>query len=471
MKTPYEYFRELMNIPRTSGNEKAAADFVERIALDAGCDVYRDEMNNLIVKKAASEGLENVPAFMLQGHLDMVGEAAAGVNHDFMTDPVKPIIDGDILRADGTTLGGDDGVAVSIMLAALTDETLVHPALECVFTVQEETGLFGAGALDKSRLTARSLLNLDAGPEGLFIVSCAGGCRMSLTRPVTVTAASQIGYKLVVTGLVGGHSGELIDRQSGNAILMSGILSDGILSAGGQIGVPTAGDKDNVIPSNCVTYFAFDGDVDSVLNPIKENLIASYGATDEGLNIYWERCELESVLKSDDAEAMLGILRLLPNGVIRRTVGMTELVETSANVAVIRMVDGNLIIHLSLRSSSDFEKKQLMRRVETVADIFGADCKSSGVYPGWNYEQNSPLRDMACAAFEKVYGYAPKCEGIHAGLECGLFKGTLPDLDIVSTGPLYGDLHMPTEWLNIPSLQRTYEFAKQLITDFANSKK
>ena len=466
-QTPLSYFRALAAIPRVSGNEKAAADYVQSVAEAHGCTVLRDSMHNLIVKKAATPGYEAAPAFLLQGHLDMVGEAAPGVCHDFAVDPIRLVEDGNILRADGTTLGADDGIAVALMLAVLTDDTVVHPALECVFTVQEETGLYGAMALDTSALQARTMLNLDAGPEGIFVTTCAGGCRVELSGSIAWESAEQPMWALEITGLCGGHSGSAISKQGGNALVIAGLLLDALQQKGAKPGRIWAGDKDNVIPAAAIAEFAMEPDPAEVLAPLTAEICQTWKSTDPELSIRWKRSENTCVLKQASADLLVDLLLNLPHGVVSYSTAMEGLVETSANLAVAKTREDTLEIHLSLRSAVDLRKTQLIRRVQRLADRAGLSCTLSGVYPGWNYAVDSPLRENAIAAFRTVYGREPKVQGIHAGLECGVLKGAIPDLDIIATGPLYGDMHTPNEWLDIPSIDRTYAFVKELLRRYA----
>lgn len=466
-QTPLSYFRALSAIPRVSGNEKAAADYVQSVAEAHGCTVLRDVMHNLIVKKPATPGYENAPAFMMQGHLDMVGEAAPGVCHDFAVDPIRLVEDGNILRADGTTLGADDGIAVALMLAVLTDDTVVHPALECVFTVQEETGLYGAMALDTSALQARTMLNLDAGPEGIFVTTCAGGCRVELTGSIAWEPAQQPVWSLEISGLCGGHSGSAISKQGGNALVLAGLLLDALQQEGACPGKIWAGDKDNVIPAAAMAEFAFASDPAEVLEPLIAEIYQTWKPTDPELTISWKRSENDRVLTRESADLLVDLLLNLPHGVVSYSTAMEGLVETSANLAVAKTHEETLELHLSLRSAADLRKTQLIRRVQRLAARMGLTCTLSGVYPGWSYAVDSPLRETAIAAYRAVYGSEPTVQGIHAGLECGVLKGAMPDLDIIATGPLYGDMHTPNEWMDIPSIDRTYTFVKELLRRYA----
>ena len=464
--TPLAYFRTLSAIPRVSGHEEAAADYVESVAREAGCTVWRDTLGNLIVTKPGSPGCENAPAFMLQGHLDMVGQATPGVEHDFTRDPIALVEDGDILRADGTTLGGDDGVAVATMLALLTDEAAVHPPLECVFTVQEETGLYGALGLDMSRLRAKTMLNLDAGPEGIFVATCAGGCRISLQKPLRREPTALPMWSVEISGLAGGHSGSAIGNQGANALVLAGLIADSLRRQGARLAAIRGGEKDNVIPNTATVEVAWEQDPNEFLGPLLADIQANWQATDPRLSITCAPAQGGEVLEKASADDVIDLVMTLPNGVVSYSTAMPGLVETSANLAVVR-TEADLQIQLSLRSASDLRKEQLIRRVQCLADRFGAQCTLSGKYPGWNYDPNSPLRDAAVAAYRAVYGSEPRIEGIHAGLECGVFKGAIPDLDILATGPLYGGMHTTEEWLDVPSLGRLYRLILEILLRYA----
>lgn len=458
--SPLEYFRELSQIPRVSGNEKGIADYVETVAKAHGCQVYRDEMHNLIVKKAATAGYEAAAPFMIQGHLDMVGEAAPGVVHDFAADPIRLVEKDGILTADGTTLGADDGIAIALMLAVLTDETLVHPALECVFTVQEETGLYGALALDTSKLKARSMLNLDAGPEGIFVASCAGGCRVTMKGSVQREAASDPLWNLEVSGAAGGHSGSAIANGGANAIVVAASIAQAMRGQNVRLASVCAGDKDNVIPQSASLVLSFAGEPDLSL---AKQMAAVYEATDPNLTITFTPAESQTVLTQESSDAVLDLMYLLPHGVNSYSATMPGLVETSSNLAVAKVTEKDVEIHLSLRSSADLRKAMLLGKVQRLAANHNMEVSTGGVYPGWSYAPQSALRDMAKDAFLAVYGYEPTIQGIHAGLECGVLKGAMPDLDIIATGPKYGGMHTPGEWMDIASIDRTYAFVKELL--------
>lgn len=464
MKTLMNYFEDIAAIPHISGQEAALADYVEAFAQNLGLACIRDGMHNLVVVKPASPGYEEAGAVLLQGHLDMVGAKRDGVDHDFLLQPIRLVQQGDILQADGTTLGADDGVAVAYMLALLADATLRHPRLECVFTTQEETGLFGAQALDTSMLQATRMINLDAGPEGIFLVSCAGGCRVKLTRPLRREPSALPAWELRISGLKSGHSGADMPAERANALVLAGHILDRLRDQGLRIASIAGGDKDNVIPPAAQVIFVAEGDPTALVSAAAAEIRSTWEAADPGISITLSPAEAGEALCSEDSQAVADLLLLLPHGVVSLSAAMPGLIETSANLAAVHM-DGDLVLQMSLRSSADLRKAQILRRVERIAELCGAAVEVSGAYPGWAYQPDSPLRDRAVGVYQELFGQEPKVEGIHAGLECGVLKGKLPHLDILAIGPAYGAMHTPEEWLNIPSFNRYHQFLIKLLEE------
>lgn len=462
-KTPMEYFRALSAIPHVSGNEAEIADFVECLAGEKGYQVYRDEMHNLIVVKPASPGYEKEDSVILQGHLDMVGEKKEDSEHEFTTDPIKLVYDGDILRGDGTTLGADDGVAIAYILAILDDDTLVHPRLECVLTAQEETGLKGAQALDKSILKGTRMINLDAGPEGVFLTTCAGGCRSVILREIQMEPVVGEVWSLDISGLKGGHSGSCLQCERANALVLIGIVTDILREEGARLIHVEGGDKDNVIPSSASCRFTYPGDPVSKLDKIYSDIKTTWQESDPSIQLKWRRSKAEKMLDKDSSNAAIDLLLLLPHGVMSNSTVFVGLPESSANLAIAKVGEEGIKINISLRSSAELRKNLLLRRIQCLALMHGARVEVTGGYPGWSYEANSPLRDTCVKVYHKIYGVSPSIEGVHAGLECGVFKEAIPDIDIVALGPLYKEMHTPNEWLDIPSFERTYNFLTTLL--------
>ncbi len=465
MKTIMDYFEDICAIPHVSGHEKEIADYVESFAAIEGLTCIRDSLHNLIVTKPATAGYENAPGVMLQGHLDMIAAKKSHVTTDMLTEPIKLIREGDILRADGTTLGADDGVAVAYMLAILADKTLNHPRLECVFTVQEEVGLIGASALDVSSLHSKYMINMDAGPEGVFLVSCAGGCRVKLSRKLDRETVSAAGYKIKISGLKGGSSGMDIGKERANANVIMATILDSLRDYGLQLVSIVGGGADNAIPSEASATFVLSEkpDIESISKDIKH----SWKSADPNIEIELSpatanEVQTKEALTKDDSNAVIDLMLLLPHGISYLSADMPGLIQTSTNFAAVTTGD-NLEIKMSLRSSDNFRKAILKRKVELIARIFGATMEVTGEYSGWEYEKDSPLLDKAVGVFRALYGKEPSVEGLHAGLECGVIKNKMPHLNILAMGPEYRAMHTADEWLNIPSFYRFYEFLLKLL--------
>lgn len=462
-RTPMQFFEAISAIPRVSGNEKALADFVEQLARDKGYAVRRDAMHNLVVVRPASPGCESAETFMLQGHLDMVAAAKEGVTHNFDTDPIELVRDGDILRANGTTLGADDGVAVAYMLAILEDDSIVAPRLECVFTVQEESGLIGVQAFDFTGLKATKCLNLDAGPEGVLLVTCAGGSRLKVVREIPMEPASCSTWEITIQGLKGGNSTAAIGKEQANALVLSGIVADALRAQGGRLICLNGGEKENIMPVNATLLVAFAGDMDAVLAPLAQEIRTAWDVADPEIAISWKQTEADTMMAAEASDAVIDLLQQLPQGILSKSAAFEGLVETTCNVGICKAGEEGLEIGLSLRSASNFRKQQVQRTVGRLAELCGAKVEISGDYPGWAYQPMSPLRELCIAVFEEQYGRKPSVEGVHAGLECGVFKAAMPHLDIVATGPLYKEMHTANEWMDVPSFERTYTFILGLL--------
>lgn len=464
-KAPLHFFEEISAIPRVSGNEAEIADYVQAFAEQKGYEVRRDNMHNLIVVKPASTGYEAADSVILQGHLDMVGEAKPDVEHDFAKDPIRLVYDGDILRAGGTTLGADDGVAVAYMLAVLDDDTLRHPRLECVFTTQEETGMCGALALDTTSLESTRMVNLDAGPEGVFLVSCAGGCRAVISRSISTESIKGHVWQLDIDGLKGGHSGASIKDEHANALVLAGLAADALRSVGSRVIGIDGGGKDNVIPAQAQLTFAMEADPSGVLESLHAEIHKTWALSEPNVKLRWKKSMAERMLDEESSDAAIDLLLLLPHGIESMSTAIPGLVECSSNMASMNIGPKEINIRMLLRSAMELRKELLLRKAARVASRCGATVTTSNSYPGWAYEPESALCDKAAEVYTRLYGKTPSVEGIHAGLECGLFKAAMPQLDIIATGPLYKEMHTPNEWLDIPSFNRTYAFLITLLEE------
>lgn len=448
----FEIFEDICAIPHGSGNTKGISDYCVAFAKKRNLYVHQDEHNNIIIKKAASCGYENAEPVALQGHLDMVCAKESCCEFDFEHEGLKLKINGNFISAEGTTLGGDDGIAVATALAILDDNTLKTPPLEVVFTTDEETGMYGANGIDTSLLAAKRFINIDSENEGIFTVGCAGGCRVEIKLPVETETVQLPVYKLVVTGLIGGHSGTEADKGRLNA---NKVLAEFLRSCGDniQISAVSGGDKDNAIPTSaeCVVFSDVTSNVEGFL---KDNSVP----TDSGLKIEVIPVKQKTAYTIACSKRIINLLCDLPCGVQGMSQEIENLVETSLNIGVVRCDESHITVTLSLRSSKAVQIEALKGRLKRIADCFGAEFTSHGDYPAWEYRKNSLLRDKMTEVFKSLYGKEPGIEVIHAGLECGIFAERIEGFDGVSIGPDLLDIHTPHERMSINSVQRTYRY-------------
>lgn len=459
------YFEDLCGIPHGSGNTKAISDYCVKFAEDRGLEVYQDSLNNVIIIKPASPGYETAPAVILQGHLDMVCEKRADCSLNMETDPLALRTDGTWIWAEGTTLGGDDGIAVAMALAVLDDDALAHPRLEAVFTVDEEVGMEGAVGLDTACLQGRTMLNVDSEVEGILTVSCAGGVRATIHLPVAWEQAREgVCYRLSVSGLIGGHSGVEIHKGRANGNMLMGRLLYGLRQEMDlRIMSLHGGQADNAIAPGCEATVLVPREEDNRL----EAIVASYGrvfqaefqAADPKLELTarQEAAEAWDVLTKDATNHVTSALMLLPNGVQTMSQDIPGLVQTSLNLGVLRLEKQEMAATFAVRSSVATEKAMVCNRVECLAALLGGTVTYAGDYPAWEYKRDSRLRELVAEIYEQQTGKKLVIEAIHAGLECGVFSGKLPGLDCVSLGPDMEAIHTPRERLNIASVQRTWE--------------
>ncbi len=477
------FFEDICAIPHVSGDEKAIADYIEQFAKTRGLTCYRDNVHNVFIKLPASKGHESAPAVMLQGHTDMVGEKTADSTHNFATDGLKLHVD----RADGadgwisatdTTLGGDDGIAVAMMLAILDNPPEPHPAIECLFTVSEETGLEGAWAFDPkaAEATARTMINLDSEAEGVITAGCSGGMRTDITVPVACEPAEGVAVKITLDGFTGGHSGVEIHEGHTNAIKAMGrILLALRESYDFSLTSIQGGGKDNAIPRDCSAVIdlrdtahaqelirAVTAEADKLR--AEPNMIPA----DKTFTCTAEILPETPALCMDDqsTHAVLSLLTLVRDGVLSMSAHVKGLVAHSRNLGIVKTItDGEgkpiaVKFSMSTRSASNSHLDDSERELATLAMICtgdGANATHRARYPGWDYAPVSPLRDLWTKVSEKMYGVTPKVEVIHAGLECGILCDKLGEMDIISVGPDMRDIHTPREMLSIPSVERTYK--------------
>ena len=460
-------FEELCAIPHGSGHTKAISDWCVAFARDRGLEYHQDGQNNVIIIKEATAGYENAPALILQGHLDMVCEKEPGCPKDMDREGLELYVDGDFVSARGTTLGGDDGIAVAMALALLDADDIPHPRLEAVFTVDEEIGMLGAVGLDVSPLKGTRLLNLDSEAEGVFTVSCAGGNVTACTLPVSRAPFQGTALKVTVSGLRGGHSGTEIHKGLANANMLLGRLLQAMGAATGLRIVSAGGGlKDNAIPVKAqARVLVSDAEAArAAARKTAADFAAEYRVTDPGITVTVEECA--SSLEAMDASTtgkVICMLTCLPNGVQVMSADIQGLVQTSLNLGIFTAQGDQVRACFSVRSSVDSQKEMLKSRLTTLMEQLGGYTVFSGDYSGWEYRADSPLRELLTQVFREQYGRDPQVEAIHAGVECGIFAGKIPGLDCVSMGPDLLEIHTPRERMSISSVQRVWKFLLEVL--------
>jgi len=464
----FRYFEEICRIPHGSGNTKQISDYLVAFATEHGLCYEQDNLNNVIIYQDGTCGLEDHAPVILQGHMDMVCEKDADCDIDMATQGLDVTHDGKFVFAKGTTLGGDDGIAVAYALALLDDTTIAHPPLEVVITVDEETGMFGAADIDLSRLKGRRMINIDSEDEGVFTVSCAGGCRSSITLPVQRRAVYGPCVKLVVDGLQGGHSGVEIHKNRANANKVMGEFLSRVQSM-----IPlcltklSGGSKDNAITRSCSATLVAMGSHVERINAIAEALQAEIRERydePEAL-VYGEDVDAlgGNALSTQDTAKVIALLCTAPNGVQAWSEDIEGLVQTSLNMGVAKLEKDSFSMTFAVRSSVNQEKKDLLAKLQELGDFHGATVTEVGDYPAWEYRKDSDLRDTMVRVYNDCYGEMPQVVAIHAGLECGLLSEKLPGLDCVSMGPQMHDIHTSREKLDIASTERTWNFLLEVL--------
>lgn len=450
------FFEEFSKIPRGSGNTGAIADYLVNFAKERSLEVIRDESDNVIIKKPATKGYENHPGVILQGHTDIVALKTPDCPIDMEKEGLQLYRDGDLLRAKGTTLGGDDGVALAYALAILDADDIAHPDFEAVFTSNEEIGLLGATALDAKNISGKMLINVDSDMEGIFTVGCAGGARVDISLPLK--AKTYIGkiYTLTIGGYKGGHSGVEIDKNRANAIKSAAEILSALQDV--RIAKAEAGSADNAIPSDAIVMFTTKSsifEISDVINDVKDALPES----EDGAKFNVEmNISSAKVLSAQDSANILSLITNMPNGVTRMSEDIEGLVETSLNMGIMKLGGKSLDLTISVRSAKGKAKAKLIEKIKEIATSHGASVSVRGEYPAWEYRKDSTLRDVMCRVYTEMYGKDPIVVTIHAGLECGIFSDKIPGLDCVSIGPDNQDIHTPDERLSLSSFNRVYEY-------------
>lgn len=471
-KKVLHYFEELTKIPRGSGNEKQVSDYLKKFAEDRNLEVIQDDVMNIIIKKPGSEGSEHKDAVIIQGHMDMVNEKNNDSDHDFDKDPLKlRVVDGN-LYATGTTLGADNGIAVAYALAILDDTELIHPPLEVLITVEEETGMFGAASVLGEHFKGKKLINIDSEEEGTFLVSCAGGARQTIKLPITKKEAKSPSYHLQVTGLKGGHSGMDIIKERGNSnVLLGRVLQMLKDQVDFDLMDVKGGSKNNAIPREAeaiITTNTSQRELEIFVNAIESALLAEIKTQDPDFKLVLKAMDpIKETYDENTKQNIMNLLFLLPNGVTSMSQDISGLVETSLNLGVVSEHDNHLHIDFAVRSSVESKKEHLLTKVKLLGETFGGEVVITSSYPAWQYEKDSKLRDLFIKVYENKYDKSPKIEAIHAGLECGILAGRISGLDMISLGPNLYDVHTPNEHMNLRSVKNVYEFLLDVLKELA----
>ncbi|RDW20272.1 aminoacyl-histidine dipeptidase [Oceanobacillus arenosus] len=463
----FHFFSEISQIPRGSGNEKEISDYLVRFAYERGLEVIQDEALNVIIKKPATEGYENGPTVIIQGHMDMVCEKNEGTIHDFSKDPLKLRIKDDMLYATDTTLGADNGVAVAYQLALLDAVDIAHPALKIVITTEEETTMKGALAVDSSLLEGKILINIDSEEDNKLLVSSAGGLQTVLEIPIIeeTTHEEYVSYNLSVKGLIGGHSGIEIDQERGNAIkIMGRLLYDLSTNFNLVIQHVRGGMASNAIPREVMVTIALpEGEVGLLHQKIQSwthTLKKEFAISDPDVFIELKQVEysLPTCFSEETKRKVITSLMLLPNGIQNMSMDLKGLVESSVNVGKVYTTKTSIIIESDVRSSMKSRKYAITDQSRVVAESLDCNFRVTSDYPEWPYNPNSAIRQL----FEKIYfereGKNIEVVAVHAGIECGIFIEKTPELDAISIGPDMFDVHTPNEHVSIPSMLNNWEY-------------
>ncbi|MCI2047768.1 MAG: aminoacyl-histidine dipeptidase [Faecalibacterium sp.] len=469
-KAVFSFFEDLCAIPHGSTHTKAISDYCVAFAKARGLEYYQDDANNIILKKPATAGYEAAAPVILQGHLDMVCDKAPDCTKDMETEGLELAIDTEKneVYAKGTTLGGDDGIAVAMALAILDAADLPHPALEAVFTTDEEIGMLGAMALDASPLKGRILINIDSEDEGVFTVSCAGGNMSKCCLPIAREHFSGTRYTLSIHGCLGGHSGQEINKGRLNPCMALGriLYTLGQKTSFRLISV-AGGTKDNAIPTNATAeLIAKDGAaVAAVAAEYGRRFAVEFATADPDIAVEAAAAgdANADTMDKETTRKVVCMLTALPNGVQAMSADMPGLVQTSLNLGILKTTEARVEANFCVRSALDSQKEMLKDRLACLMGALGGSVEYSGDYPGWAYKKDSILRERMVEVYKDQYGAEPKVEAIHAGVECGLFAGKLAGLDAVSFGPNLRQIHTFRERMEIGSVQRTWKFLCEVL--------
>ncbi len=463
----FRFFEEISDIPRPSYHEEKVADYLVAFAKERGLECYRDASHNVLIKAPATKGQEGRAPILFQGHTDMLCEKNADVEHDFLSDGLKLYLDGNLLRAKGTTLGADDGVAVAAMLALLDGAIPEHPAFECLFTTAEEVGLDGAKAFDYSRITARRMVNMDSEELGVVTAGCAGGIRSDLTLDFSPVPFAGEALSIKISGLMGGHSGADINSGRANANKLLGRLLSALASTMDvRLITASGGSKDNAIPRESEALVAVPSAEQAMdlLTELSAQIAGALHADDRNFRVSIESAEPEGFMMSkEDTARAIAVLRCAANGVLAMSYDVEGLVEYSRNLGVVSTEGNSIKFVFSSRSSIENRLDASIQELDALARVTNCKTNHHSRYPGWDYAKVSPLRDAYLSAYRDVTGKDATVNVIHAGLECGIIRSNIPDMDIISVGPTMHDIHSPDEALDLDSTEVFWKTIVRLI--------
>ena len=472
-KNVFRFFEDICNIPHGSGNVEKISRYLVDFAKERGLDYRQDENFNVVIRKPATKGSTGAPV-IIQGHMDMVAVKTPDKDKDMENEGLDLLVDGDYIKADRTSLGGDDGIAVAYALAILDDDSIKHPDIEAIFTVDEEVGMLGAEAMDCSDIKGRIMLNIDSEDEGIFLSSCAGGAVIISKYPAVNTEVTGTEVTINVSGVTSGHSGVDIIYQRANAnVVLGRLLFELSKQYNYNIRTISGGEKDNSIaPRSEAVIVVEDGDTAGVvemLNKYAQLIINEYSVTDKDMSIKVSQGSGVCVQAMDYSSTNKVVLALthIQDGVVKLSNDIKGLVQTSINAGVVRMEDGKVVITYLLRSSVESEKEYLTDKIGAMTDYLGGTYELAGVYPAWEFKKDSAIRDMLCDSYKKLFGKDALVETMHAGVECGIMAAKIDGLDCVSFGPDIIDIHTVKEKLDIESTRRTWELITEVLKQLA----
>lgn len=467
----FYYFEEISKIPRGSYNTGAISDYCVNFAKAKGLRVIKDKYNNCIIFKEASKGRQMDTPVIIQGHMDMVCEKTIDSTHDFLRDGIELLVENGFVTAKDTTLGADDGIAVAMALAILEDDTISHPDLEVIFTVDEEVGMDGAKNIDLSQTKGKYVLNLDCDMEAMAFAGCAGGVRGDFVFNVTKEKVKGAAFQIEIKGLVGGHSGSEIDKERANSnILLGRLLQTLDENIAFDIVSLEGGTKDNVITNYSKAVITNVTQVDRLEQLIKESnqiFLNEYAVSDNNIKIDITRLEAEQyeIINKEAKQDILFFMNTVPNGAINYSQDIRDIVETSLNMGVLKTNENNISIGISVRSLVKSRKEYIMNKLKLIAKKSNAVVSVYGDYPQWDYNRKSTLQKTVAKSYKDLFGEDLKITVIHAGLECGYLLEKRPDLDILSFGPQMYDIHTVNERLSIESTEKVYKLVLKILEE------